>query len=56
MAHRTAIVVAHRLSTVRYADRILVLHRGRLLESGTHPELMDRQGFYRRLHDCQLLA
>ena len=46
---RTAFVVAHRLSTARSADRIVVLHRGRLVESGTHQELFDLQGFYFRL-------
>ncbi len=50
MRHRTALVVAHRLSTVRGADRILVMHRGRVIESGTHARLMDQRGFYYRLH------
>ncbi len=50
MRHRTALVVAHRLSTVRTADRILVMNRGRIIESGTHPALMHRRGFYYRLH------
>jgi len=49
MAGRTAIVVAHRLSTARSADRIVVLHRGRIIESGTHDQLMHRQGFYARM-------
>jgi ABC-type multidrug transport system fused ATPase/permease subunit len=46
-------VVAHRLSTVRGADRILVMNRGRIIESGTHAELMRAQGFYFRLHQLQ---
>jgi ATP-binding cassette subfamily B protein len=49
---RTAIVVAHRLSTVREADRILCLHHGRLVEEGTHDELLRKGGLYARL--CQL--
>ena len=53
MRHRTALVVAHRLSTVRSADRILVMNRGRIIESGSHAELMERQGFYYRLHQLQ---
>jgi ATP-binding cassette subfamily B protein len=53
MRRRTTLVVAHRLSTVRAADRILVLHRGRIIESGPHAELMARQGFYFRLHQIQ---
>jgi ATP-binding cassette subfamily B protein len=53
MRNRTALVVAHRLSTIRAADRILVMNRGRIIESGTHDTLMHRQGFYYRLHQLQ---
>jgi subfamily B ATP-binding cassette protein MsbA len=50
---RTTLVIAHRLSTVRRADRILVMEGGRLVESGSHSELLTRNGLYRRLHDMQ---
>ena len=51
---RTSFVIAHRLSTVRDAHRIIVLERGRLVESGTHDELMARQGLYFYLASQQL--
>ena len=54
MADRTTIVVAHRLSTVREADLILVLRAGRLIEAGTHPDLIGRRGVYARLVERQM--
>ncbi|MCC6728809.1 MAG: ABC transporter ATP-binding protein [Chthonomonadales bacterium] len=53
MAGRTSLVIAHRLSTVRDADEILVIDQGEVIERGTHEELLARRGFYARLHDHQ---
>ncbi|MEQ8376802.1 MAG: ABC transporter ATP-binding protein, partial [Roseibium aggregatum] len=53
MEGRTTLVIAHRLSTVRHAHKILVLDRGRVLESGTHDELFEHDGIYRRLCELQ---
>jgi ABC-type multidrug transport system fused ATPase/permease subunit len=50
---RTSIVIAHRLSTVRRADKILVMNRGRVFEMGSHEELMVKQGLYYSLHQLQ---
>lgn len=50
---RTSLVIAHRLSTVQNADRILVLHRGELREEGTHEQLLEKGGLYARLHELQ---
>lgn len=53
LSGRTSLVIAHRLSTIKKASRILVLHHGELREQGTHQELMDHDGIYRRLYDLQ---
>ena len=53
LADRTSLVIAHRLSTVQKADRILVLHKGELREQGTHQELLARRGIYWRLYQLQ---
>lgn len=53
MQNKTSIVIAHRLSTVRRADKIVVMERGKIVESGTHKELLERGGKYRRLYELQ---
>jgi ATP-binding cassette, subfamily B, multidrug efflux pump len=54
MKGRTSIVIAHRLSTIQKADRILVLHKGEIVESGTHDSLLELGGYYTQLHQMQL--
>ena len=52
---RTTVVIAHRLSTIRNADEICVLHEGKIVERGRHEELIELNGYYRKLHDMQAL-
>ncbi len=55
MEGRTTIMVAHRLSTIQHADKIIVMHHGRIQESGTHQELLHQNGLYKKLYDLQLV-
>lgn len=55
MKTRTTIAIAHRLSTIKNADRIYVLYEGHIVESGKHDELVQKNGYYKRLHDMQAL-
>ena len=54
MRGRTTIMVAHRLSTIQHADKIIVMHKGELRESGTHQELLAQNGIYKKLYELQL--
>ncbi|MCF7912408.1 MAG: ABC transporter ATP-binding protein/permease [Candidatus Cloacimonetes bacterium] len=53
MANRTSLIIAHRLSTIKHADRIIVLHKGKIMETGSHDELIAKQGFYYDLYRLQ---
>ena len=53
MKTRTTVAVAHRLSTIKHADEICVLHEGKIVERGTHEELIKKEGYYKKLHDMQ---
>ena len=54
MDDRTTIMVAHRLSTIQHADCIMVMHKGRICERGTHRELLEQDGIYRKLYELQI--
>ena len=55
MKHRTSIVIAHRLSTIQNADLIVVMQKGRIVEQGTHTELIQKNGMYKRLVEMQTI-
>ncbi|MGE5333639.1 MAG: ABC transporter ATP-binding protein, partial [Nitrososphaerota archaeon] len=56
MKGRTSFVIAHRLSTIRDADMILVMNHGRIIEQGTHDDLLAKDGFYAHLYNSQFAA
>ena len=53
MKTRTTVAIAHRLSTIKNADEICVIHEGRIVERGTHENLLNIDGYYKKLHDMQ---
>jgi subfamily B ATP-binding cassette protein MsbA len=53
MKTRTTVAIAHRLSTIKNADEICVLHDGKIVERGTHDELLAMNGYYKKLHEMQ---
>ncbi len=55
MEGRTTIMVAHRLSTIQHADKIIVMHKGKIQEAGTHQELLRQEGLYKKLYELQLM-
>ena len=55
MDNRTTISIAHRLSTVRKADEIIVMHEGQIVERGRHEELIAKKGYYKKLYEMQAL-
>ena len=55
-AERTSIIIAHRLATIKKADKIIVMDAGRIVEIGNHRELLEKGGYYRDLYEAQFLA
>jgi ABC-type multidrug transport system fused ATPase/permease subunit len=56
MRDRTSVIIAHRLSTVLHAERIVVLDEGRIVQVGSHTQLVEQDGLYRRLYETQFRA
>jgi subfamily B ATP-binding cassette protein MsbA len=54
LTDRTAIIIAHRLSTIQIADTIIVIEHGKIVQTGTHAELSNKTGLYRRLYEIQM--
>lgn len=53
---RTSIIIAHRLATIKKADKIIVMDAGQIVESGTHKQLLEKGGYYSKLYEAQFLA
>ena len=53
--HKTTIIVSHRISSIKNADTIIVLENGKIIQQGTHNELVNKSGYYKELYDQQLL-
>lgn len=54
--HQTSIIIAHRLATVKKADRIIVMDKGLIVEQGSHTELLEKDGYYKTLYDMQFAS
>ncbi|MGB4670388.1 MAG: ABC transporter, partial [Bacillota bacterium] len=54
LQNRTGIIIAHRISTIKHADQIIVLDKGQIIEQGSHSELLAKKGYYTRLYNLQL--
>ena len=54
--HQTSIIIAHRLTTIKNADRIIVMDKGKIVEQGSHLELLEKDGYYKNLYDMQFAS
>jgi len=55
MKNRTTLIIAHRFSTIKKSDRIIVIDKGKIVDIGTHEELFKKEGLYKKLHQLQLI-